>query len=65
MGVCEKRDLRELQGQKEEATDIEIKRVIQYMIQISVEALKLKFQEIEVPGFSKFVLLDRKKRPSR
>lgn len=41
--------------------DIEVKRAIQYMIQVSVEALKLKYQETEVPGLSKFALLERKK----
>jgi len=59
---AKEKELRELQEQEEAAADIEVKHAIQYMIQVSVEALKLKHQETEVPGLSKFALLERKKK---
>ena len=44
------------------ATDEDAKRALQYMLEVTVEALKLKFQKEEVHGFAKLVLWRRRKK---
>ena len=55
-------ELRQLQKQEDAATDDDVKRAQEYMIQLTVDALKSRFQRNEVPGLSKLVLLERRKR---
>ena len=56
------RELRDLQRKEDAATDDDVKRVLQYMLKVTVEALKLKFQNEEVHGLAKLVLLERRKK---
>ena len=61
--VMEKeKELRDLQKREGSTTDEEVKRALLYMIEVTVEALKLKFQKEEVPGLAKLVLLERRKK---
>ena len=50
------RELRDFQRREDAATDEDVKRVLQYMIEVTVEALKLNFKKEEISGFSKLVL---------
>ena len=60
--VMEKeKELQELQRNEDADTDPDIKKAIHYMMEITVEALKLRFQR-EVPGLAKLVLLERRKK---
>ena len=43
------------------ATDEDVKRALQYMLEVTVDALKLKFQKEEVHGLAKLVLWERRK----
>lgn len=56
------KELRQLQEQEETATDAEVKRALQYMIGVTVEALKLHFKRDDLPGLSKLVIAERTKR---
>ena len=56
------KELRDLQKKEDAATDEDVKRALQYMLDVTVEALKLKFQKEEVHGLSKVVLLERRKK---
>ena len=56
------KELRQLQEQEETATDVEVKRALQYMIGVTVEALKLHFKRDDLPGLSKLVVAERTKR---
>ena len=61
--VMEKeKELQELQRNEDAATDPDIKKAIHYIMEITVEALKLRFQREEVPGLAKLVLLERRKK---
>ena len=55
------KELRDLQKKEDAATDEDVKRALQYMLEVTVEALKLKFQKEEVQGLAKPVLLERRK----
>ena len=55
-------ELRQLQKQEDAATDDDVKRAQEYMIQLTVDALKSRFQRNEVPGLSKLALLERRKK---
>ena len=55
------RELRDLQRKEDAATDEDVKRALQYMLEVTVEALKLKFPK-EVHGRAKLVLLERRKK---
>ena len=60
--VMEKeKELRDLQKKKDAPTDEDVKRALHYMLEVTVEALKLKFKKDEVHGLAKLVLLRRKK----
>ena len=39
-----------------------MKRALQYMIEVAVDALKLRFQREEVPGLKQHVLLERRRK---
>lgn len=56
------RELRDFQRKEDAATDEDVKRALQYMLEVTVEALKLKFQKEEVHGLAKLVLLERRKK---
>ena len=56
------RELRDLQRKEDAATDEDVKRALHYMLEVTVEALKLKFQKEEVHGLAKLVLLERRKK---
>ena len=62
--VMEKgKELRELQRKEDAATaDEDVKRALQYMLEVTVEALKLKFKKDEVQGLAKLVLLEQRKK---
>ena len=55
------KELRQLQEQEETAMDAEVKRGLQYMIQVKVEALKLHFKQDDLPGLSKLLVAERTK----
>ena len=55
-------ELRQLQKQEDAATDDDVKRAQEYMIQLTLDALKSRFQRNEVPGLSKLVLLECRKK---
>ena len=61
MALAKERELREHQTQEDVAKDDDVKRALQYMISVTSDALKLKFQQNEVPGLSKLALLKRRK----
>ena len=50
------RELRDFQRREDAATDEDVKRVLQYMIEVTVEALKLNFKKEEISGFAKLVV---------
>ena len=57
--VMEKeKELRELQKKEDAAKDEQVKRALHYMMEVGVEALKLKFQKEEVSGLAKLVQLE-------
>ena len=56
------KELRDLQKREDVATDQDVKRALQYMVEVTVEALKLKFKKEEVRGLAKLVLLERRKK---
>ena len=61
--VMEKeRELRDFQTREDAATDEDVKRALQYMIEVTVEALQLNFKKEEMSGLAKLVLLERRKR---
>ena len=60
--LTKEEELRQLQKQEDAATDDHVKRAQEYMIELTVDALKLRFQRYEVPGLSKLVLLERRKK---
>ena len=60
--LTKEKELRQLQKQEDAATDEDVKRAQQYMMELTVDALKLRFQQYEVPGLSKLVLLERRKK---
>ena len=59
--LAKERELREYQKQQDVAKDDDVKRALQYMISVTSDALKLKFQQNEVPGLSKLASLERRK----
>lgn len=60
--LAKEKELQDLQKREEAATDVQVKRAIEYMLTLTSDALKAKFQREEVPGLSKLVLLARKKK---
>ena len=60
--VAKKMELRDYQSKEDAATDEDTKRALLYMMEVTAEALKLKFQKEEVPGLAKLVLLQRRKK---
>ena len=61
--VMEKeKELRDLQGKEDAATDEDVRRALQHMLEVTVEALKLKFKKDEVQGLAKLVLLEQRKK---
>ena len=60
--LTKEEELRQLQKQEDAATDDDVKRAQQYMMELTVDALKLRFQRYEVPGLSKLVLLETRKK---
>ena len=59
--LAKERELREYQKQEDVAKDDDVKRALQYRITVTSDALKLKFQQNKVLGFSKLALLERRK----
>lgn len=57
-----KKELRQLQEQQEIERDYDVKRAVYYMIEVTVDALKLNFKRDELPGLSRLVIMERKKR---
>ena len=57
------KELRDLQRKEDAATDEDVKRALHYTLEVTVEALKLKFKKEEVHGLAKLVLLERRKKP--
>ena len=61
--LTKEEELRQLQQQEDAAIDVKnVKRAQEYMIELTVDALKLRFQRYELPGLSNLVLLERRKR---
>ena len=60
--LAKEKELQDLQKREDAATDVDVKRALEYMINLTSDALKSKFQHDEVPGLSKLVLLERKKK---
>ena len=61
--VMEKeKELRELQKKEDAAKDEQVKRALHYMMEVTVEALKLKFQKEEVSGLATLVQLERRRK---
>ena len=61
--VLEKeKELRELQRNYDAATDPGIKKAVHYMMEVTVEELKLRFQREEVSWLAKHVLLEWRKK---
>ncbi|KAL9978141.1 hypothetical protein ACROYT_G015628 [Oculina patagonica] len=60
--LAKEKELRDLQMREDTATDVEVKRALEYMVNLTADALKSRFQREEVPGLSKFVLLERKRK---
>ena len=56
------KELRDLQKKEHAATDEDVKRALHYMLEVTVEALKLKFQKEELHGLAKLVLLEQRKK---
>ena len=56
------KELRQLQEREEIARDVDVKRAVKYMIGVTVEALKLNFKRDDLPGLSRLVIVERKKR---
>ena len=60
--MAKEMELRDHQSKEDAATDEDTKRALLYMMEVTAEALKLKFQKEEVPGLAKLVLLQRRKK---
>ena len=60
--MAKKMELRDHQSKEDAATDEDTKRALLYMMEVTAEALKLKFQKEEVPGLAKLILLQRRKK---
>ena len=60
--MAKEKELRDHQSKEDAATDEDTKRALLYMMEVTAEALKLKFQKEEVPGLAKLVLLQRRKK---
>ena len=60
--MAKEMELRDHQSKEDAATDEDTKLALLYMMEVTAEALKLKFQEKEVPGLAKLVLLQRRKK---
>lgn len=56
------KELRQLQEQQEIERDYDVKRAVYYMIEVTVDAQKLNFKRDELPGLSRLVIMERKKR---
>lgn len=56
------KELWELQKKEDAAKDKDVKRALHYMVEVTVKALKLKFQKEEVSGLAKLVLLEQRKK---
>ena len=59
---AKEKELRELQEREETTRDDDVKRAVHYMIGVSVETLKLSFKRDELPGLSRLVIMERRKR---
>ena len=59
--LAKEREMREYQKQEDAAKDEDVKRALQYMISVTSDALKLKFQQNDVRGLSELALLERRK----
>ena len=59
---AKEKELRQLQEQEETARDGDVQRAVHYMIGVTVEALKLNFKRDELPGLSRLVIMERKRR---
>ena len=60
--MAKEMELRDHQAKEDAATDEDTKLALLYMMEVTAEALKLKFQKEEVPGLTKLVLLQRRKK---
>lgn len=60
--MAKKMELRDNQSKEDAATDEDTKRALLYIMEVTAQALKFKFQKEEVPGLSKSVLLQRRKK---
>ena len=60
--MAKEKELRDHQSKEDATTDEDTKRALLYMMEVTAEALKLKFQKEEVPGLAKLVLLQRRKK---
>ena len=56
------KELRQLQEQEETARDLDVKRALNHVIGVTVEALKLNFKRDELPGLARLVIMERRKR---
>ena len=62
--LSKEKELQELQRQEDEATELDTKRALHYLIGVAIEALKLRFLREEVSGLQKYVLAERKRKAS-
>ena len=62
--LSKEKKLQELQRQKDEATELDTKRALNYLIGLAIEARKLRFLREEVSGLQKYVLAERKRKAS-
>ena len=60
--MAKEMEIRDHQAKEDAATDEDTKLALLYMMEVTAEALKLKFQKEEVPGLAKLVLLQRRKK---
>ena len=59
---AKEKELRQLQEQEETARDGDVKRAVHDMTGVTVEDLKLNFKRDELPGLSRIVIMERKKK---
>ena len=59
---AKEKELPQLQEQEDEATDMDVKRALQYMIGVTVKALKLHFKRDQLLGLLRLVITERRKR---
>ena len=56
------KELQDLQKKEDAATDEDVKHALHYMLEVTVEVLKLKFKKDKVQGLAKLVLLELRRK---